>query len=92
MSSTNGSLKHYDKIFLKCRALRHAWRCLGVVPRGGQLVVRLKCRDCDTGKETVLTARGEIVSSRFIYPEEYRVKGGFEGASVRREFARRLVR
>ena len=61
---------------LECRTLAHAWRYTDVTRDGRNYVQGRKCSRCDCEKFVTISPKGEIVSSRYVYPKGYMLAGG----------------
>jgi hypothetical protein len=69
---------------LHCRELGHVWRPLAASwdPDARAFDRRLRCASCRTERVQVLTARGAVVSNRYVYATGYlasHVEGGVAG-------------
>lgn len=58
---------------LHCRELGHVWRPLVATWEADARAFhrRLRCASCRTERVQVLTARGHVVSNRYVYPDGY---------------------
>jgi hypothetical protein len=58
---------------LHCRELGHVWRPLVAHWEADAKAFhrRLRCSSCRTERVQVLTARGHVVSNRYLYPDGY---------------------
>jgi hypothetical protein len=68
-----------DKVLaehLECRTLAHAWRYTTVERDGRNYVQGRSCTRCDCQKYVTISPKGELVSSRYVYPAGYTVPGG----------------
>jgi len=62
---------------LLCRDFGHTWRRFMArhVPAHHVYEQTLRCTRCKTLRERVLNERGIVVSSKYVYPDGYLVKG-----------------
>ncbi len=61
---------------LDCRTLAHAWKYTTVERDGRNYVQGRECTRCETLKFVTINPKGELVSSRYVYPKGYMVEGG----------------
>lgn len=63
--------------FLECRELGHAWRPLRALHsrRHRTFDVSRRCSRCGTERTVVMSERGEVYSSSYLYPKHYSLKG-----------------
>lgn len=61
---------------IDCRTLAHAWRYTDVTRDGRNYVQGRACTRCETLKFVTISPKGEVVSSRYVYPKGYMVEGG----------------
>lgn len=61
---------------LECRTLAHAWKYTDVTRDGRNYVQGRECTRCETVKFVTISPKGEVVSSRYVYPKGYMVDGG----------------
>lgn len=61
---------------LECRTLAHAWRYTDVTRDGRNWVQGRACTRCECLKYVTISPKGELVSSRYVYPKGYTIPGG----------------
>lgn len=61
---------------LECRTLAHAWKYTKVKREGRNYLQGRVCTRCGCEKIVAISHRGEIMHSRYHYPEGYTVEGG----------------
>ncbi len=61
---------------LECRTLAHAWKYTTVERDGRNYVQGRACTRCECEKYVTISPKGELVSSRYVYPKGYMVEGG----------------
>lgn len=61
---------------IDCRTLAHAWKYTTVTREGRNYVQGRECTRCATVKFVTISNKGEVVSSRYVYPKGYMVEGG----------------
>jgi hypothetical protein len=61
--------------FVACRDYRHAWQPHDAYRIRGGYDTRVQCGRCETVRHRILNARGEVISSRLIYPDGYLLSG-----------------
>lgn len=71
------AVKAIDAHYLPCRTLGHSWSYDSITKQGGngepvQHRQELTCSRCPVTKTQVLNTRGEIVSSNYWYPSDYK--------------------
>lgn len=82
------TISNYDETFLECRDLRHPWAVVGYFRNGAGITRIMQCRRCPTKRFQTVSARGEILSNRYEYPDGYQISGtgagGVPNAEIRR--------
>lgn len=68
------AVKAINEQYLACRTLGHAWKYTKIDKTSlvKQWVQHLECVRCPVTKTQTLTMFGEIVSTRYCYPTDYR--------------------
>lgn len=94
------AVKAISERYLQCRTLGHSWLHTAInrnVREKGeplQWVQELSCTRCPVTKRQILTGSGEIVSSSYSYPADYKfdAEGGpnrFDRAAMRMRIVKR---
>lgn len=83
-------VRGYNDTFLVCRDLRHSWEVFGHWRNGAYISRRLVCSRCSTERIDFWTPSGIRENARYIYPDDYCLKGDhIEFQELRKEVLRR---
>ena len=64
-----------DTAHVDCRDLTHAWEPYTAAKEGGGYKRIVRCPRCGTRRIDLLTRAGGVRRRRYVYPENYLVKG-----------------
>ena len=72
-----------------CRGFGHSWHHDPITPVEGGFELFRRCTQCGMERTTLINRRGGYIKShRYHAPDGYRVKGGMEHLTARKNFIR----
>jgi hypothetical protein len=77
MPDITNAITNMNATHRQCRDYGHAWRPRWAqwLPRKAGLEQGLECGRCGTQRWRTLTRHGDVLTSRYVYPEGYRIEG-----------------